>query len=110
MRAKRLLCDKPPFTTLEQLSQARKLVAETGLKYMPYFAERVHNEAAEKADELIKAGEIGRSCRSNSLRTGCQNRRAGWFFEREEYGGILCDIGSTNLSSFCSSREQTRLL
>lgn len=83
--------DKPPFTTLEQLSQARKLVAETGLKYMPYFAERVHNEAAEKADELIKAGEIGRVLQVLILAPHrlSKSARPGWFFEREEYGGIL---------------------
>lgn len=94
--------DKPPFTTLEQLSQARKLVAETGLKYMPYFAERVHNEAAEKADELIKAGEIGRVLQVLILAPHrlSKSARPGWFFEREEYGGILCDIGSHQFEQF----------
>lgn len=27
---------------------------------MPYYAERIHNEAAEKAGELVKSGRIGR--------------------------------------------------
>ena len=94
--------DKPPFTTFEQLESARKLAAETGLKYMPYYAERVHNEAAERADELIKAGEIGRVLQVLIMAPHRLSKaaRPKWFFERAEYGGILCDIGSHQFEQF----------
>ena len=37
--------DKGPFTTLEQLAQARVKVEETKRKYMVYYSERLHVEA-----------------------------------------------------------------
>ena len=63
---KHFFVDKPPFTSLEQLAQARELVAKTGLKYMPYYAERIHNEAAEYANKLIKEGKIGKVLQENA--------------------------------------------
>ena len=94
--------DKPPFTTLQQLEKARKLTGETGRKYMPYFAERVHNEAAELADELIKEGAIGRVLQVLIMAPHrlSKSARPEWFFEREKYGGILCDIGSHQFEQF----------
>ncbi len=47
--------DKAPLTTLEQLSEAKKMVQETGKKY----SERIHVEAAVFAEQLIKQGAIG---------------------------------------------------
>ena len=38
--------DKSPFTTLEQLAEARKAVARTKRKYMVYYSERLHVESA----------------------------------------------------------------
>ena len=52
--------DKAPMTTPDQLAAARRAVVETGRKYMVYYSERLHNEAATLADELIRRGEIGR--------------------------------------------------
>ena len=99
---KHYFVDKPPFTTLEQLEKARKLVAETGLKYMPYYAERIHNQAAEKANELVKSGAIGRVLQVLILAPHrlSKNARPDWFFKRERYGGILTDIGSHQFEQF----------
>lgn len=99
---KHFFVDKPPFTTLEQLEKARKLAAETGLKYMPYYAERVHNEAAERANEIIKSGRIGRVLQVLIMAPHRLSKaaRPQWFFERKEYGGILCDIGSHQFEQF----------
>ena len=99
---KHFFVDKPPFTTLEQLSEARKLVAETGLKYMPYYAERIHNEAAEIAGELVAKGRIGRVLQVliTAPHRLSKSARPDWFFERAEYGGILCDIGSHQFEQF----------
>lgn len=94
--------DKPPLTNFEQLEKARELVAKTGKKYMPYFAERVHNEAAEKACELIDVGKIGRVLQITILAPHrlSKSARPDWFFRKSEYGGILCDIGSHQFEQF----------
>ncbi|GAA1979477.1 Gfo/Idh/MocA family oxidoreductase [Isoptericola halotolerans] len=89
--------DKAPLTTLEQLEAAREATARTGLKYAVYYSERIHVEAAVLAGQLIDAGAIGRVLQvmglgPHRLGTG----RPDWFFEKEKYGGILCDIGSHN--------------
>ncbi len=99
---KHFFVDKPPFTTLEQLEKARALVAKTGLKYMPYYAERVHNEAAERANEIIKSGGIGKVLQVLIMAPHRLSKaaRPKWFFERAEYGGILCDIGSHQFEQF----------
>lgn len=94
--------DKAPFTTLAQLESARKATAETGKKYMVYYAERLHDEGSILAGELVKAGEIGRVISVTGFgphRLGAAGRPA-WFFEREKYGGILCDIGSHQFEQF----------
>lgn len=96
--------DKTPFTTLDQLDAARQTVAETGQKYMVYYSERLHVECAVFAGELIDSGAIGRVIQVVGFgphRLSAQVRPA-WFFEREQYGGILCDIGSHQIEQFLS--------
>ncbi|MDF9833481.1 putative dehydrogenase [Ereboglobus sp. PH5-5] len=51
--------DKTPFTTLAQLDDAKAAVARTSRKYMVYFSERLHVEAAMHAGDLIQGGAIG---------------------------------------------------
>ena len=99
---KHFFVDKPPFTSLEQLEAARKKTAETGLKYMPYYAERIHNQAAERANILVKSGAIGRVIQVLILAPHrlSKSDRPKWFFEREKYGGILVDIGSHQFEQF----------
>lgn len=103
MRAgKDYFTDKTPFTTLAQLAEARRTVAETGRKYAVYFSERLHNEAAMHATDLVARGAIGRVLQVIGLgphRLGKAGRPA-WFFEKERYGGILCDIGSHQFEQF----------
>ena len=69
---------------------------------MPYYAERIHNEAAEKAGELVKSGRIGRVLQVliTAPHRLSKPARPPWFFERAEYGGILCDIGSHQFEQF----------
>lgn len=96
--------DKAPFTTLDQLAQARAKTAETGLKYMVYYSERLHVESAVYAGQLIKEGAIGRVLQVLGLgphRLNAASRPA-WFFEHDKYGGILCDIGSHQIEQFLS--------
>lgn len=88
--------DKAPFTTLEQLHEARSKVEATGRKYAVYYSERLHVESAVFAGQLIKDGAIGRVIQV--MGTGPHRLNAAsrphWFFKKADYGGILCDIGS----------------
>lgn len=88
--------DKAPLTTLDQLAAVREATATTGRKYAVYYSERIHVETAVFASQLIEAGAIGRVVQV--MGTGPHRLSAGsrpaWFFEKEKYGGILCDIGS----------------
>ncbi len=94
--------DKPPFTTLAQLAQARETAARTGRKYMVYYSGRIHSEAGVFATGLVREGAIGRVLQVICLAPHRLNAgaRPAWFFKREKYGGILCDIGSHQFEQF----------
>ncbi|HPF86997.1 MAG TPA: Gfo/Idh/MocA family oxidoreductase, partial [Candidatus Limiplasma sp.] len=103
MRAgKDYFTDKAPFTTLKQIETARELIRETGKKYMVYYGEYVHVEAAVFAKQLIDEGAIGKVVQVLGLGPHRLNApaRPAWFFEKEKYGGILCDIGSHQIYQF----------
>jgi predicted dehydrogenase len=94
--------DKAPLTTLEQLQAAKAKVKETGKKYMVYYSERIHVESAVFAGQLIEQGAIGKVIQVLGLghhRLGAAGRPE-WFFKKEKYGGILCDIGSHQIEQF----------
>ena len=93
--------DKTPFTTLAQLAEAKAVAARTGRKYAVYFSERLHVEAAMHATDLVQQGAIGKVVQviglgPHRLGTG----RPDWFFKKEQFGGILCDIGSHQFEQF----------
>jgi predicted dehydrogenase len=94
--------DKGPFTTLEQLAQAREKTAQTGLKYAVYYSERLHVESAVFAGQLIEDNAIGRVVQVIGLGPHRLNAasRPDWFFKFDQYGGILCDIGSHQIEQF----------
>lgn len=94
--------DKSPFTTLSQLENIRDLVASTGGKYMVYYAERLHNDAAWRAGELIAEGAIGQVLQVLNLAPHrlARDTRPDWFFDKSRYGGILTDIGSHQVEQF----------
>jgi predicted dehydrogenase len=94
--------DKAPFTTLGQLAEARAKVMETGKKYAVYYSERLHVESSVYAGQLIEQGAIGRVLQVIGLgphRISLANRPE-WFFQHEQFGGILCDIGSHQIEQF----------
>ena len=95
--------DKTPLTSLEQLAAAKEMVARTGRKYMVYYSERLHVEAAVFAGQLIDQGAIGRVFHIDGFgphRIGDPKSRPDWFYKKEQYGGILCDIGSHQIEQF----------
>lgn len=103
MRAgKDYFTDKAPLTSLEQLAMVKNVVAETGRKYAVSYSERLQVEAAVYAGELIKAGAIGKVVQVLGMGPHRLNpsSRPAWFFEKEKYGGILCDIGSHQIEQF----------
>lgn len=103
MRAgKDYFTDKSPFTTLEQLAEARQVVQETGRKYMVYYSERLHVESAWFVGDLIARGSIGRVIQVLNLAPHKLSKasRPAWFFDKASYGGILTDIGSHQFEQF----------
>jgi predicted dehydrogenase len=96
------MADKPGFTTLEQLAEARRVQAETGRIYSICFSERFENSATVKAGELVAQGAIGRVVQTIGLgphRTSLTSR-PDWFFRKSRYGGILNDIASHQADQF----------
>ena len=109
-RGKDYMSDKPGFTTLEQLAAVRRAQAETGRIYSICFSEHFEVPAAVKAGELVQAGAIGTVVQTIGLgphRINVPSRPA-WFFERDQYGGILTDIASHQVDQFLFYTGSTR--
>lgn len=94
--------DKTPFTSLTQLETATQAARDTKQKYVCCYSERVQNESAEYAVELIRDSVIGDVIQVIGLGPHRLNasQRPKWFFEKEKYGGIICDIGSHQAEQF----------
>ena len=107
---KDFLADKPGITTLEQLAAVRRTIAETRRIYGIMYSERLEVKAAVKAGELIHAGAIGHVIQTINIAphqvvqkhgdAGGGTGRPEWFWNPDEYGGILCDIGSHQVDQF----------
>jgi len=99
---KDVMVDKPGCTTLTQLASIKECVERTGRIWTVNFSERFEVPAVVKAEELVAAGEIGRVVQT--MGTGPHkiglHQRPEWFYQRERFGGILCDIGSHQIDQF----------
>jgi predicted dehydrogenase len=98
---KDVMLDKPGATTLDQLAELRRVQAETGRILSILYSEHYTQRATVAAGELVKAGAIGRVMHT----TGLGPHRLGpvrpdWFWRRDRFGGILCDIGSHQVEQF----------
>ena len=98
---KDFMVDKPAATTIEQLAQVRRAQAETK-RIFSVLVERHESKTITKAGELVKSGAIGRVIQTVGLAPHRMDpaHRPAWFFEREKYGGILCDLASHNIDAF----------
>ena len=104
------LVDKPGFTTLEQLAEVRRVQAETGRIYSIYYSERLASPSTVRAIELVREGAIGQVIQTLSVgphRAGLSHRPP-WFFERERYGGIICDIASHQFDQFLAITDSKK--
>lgn len=101
--------DKPGCTTAEQLAALRRTVSETGRIWSVNYSERFEVKAVTRALELIAAGAIGRVVQTVLLAPHRLNRhlRPDWFFKREYYGGVLCDVGSHQVEQFLTFTGST---
>ena len=100
--SKDVMVDKPGCTTMDQLERLRGVQARTGRIWTVNFSERFEVPAVTRAESLIFGGAIGRVIQTVGLGPHKQNLRTRppWYFERERYGGILCDIGSHQIDQF----------
>src|SRR5215218_4854094 len=107
---KDFMVDKPGMTTLEQLAEVRRVQAETKRIYSVMYSERHENKATVRAGELVKAGAIGTVIQTVGLgpHRMTPKTRPAWFFEKERYGGILCDIASHQFDQFLFFTGSTR--
>jgi predicted dehydrogenase len=105
------LSDKPGITTLEQLAEVRKTIAETKRIYAIMYSERLEVKAAVYAGQLVQQGAIGKVIQTINIAPhqivqghgdagGGSGGRPEWFWNPDQYGGILCDIGSHQVDQF----------
>jgi predicted dehydrogenase len=109
-QGKDVLSDKPGVTTLEQLAEIRKTIAETGRIYAILYGEMLEVKAAVCAGELVRKGAIGKVIQTINIAphqvvqhggdAGGASPRPAWFYDPDKYGGILCDIGSHQADQF----------
>lgn len=110
MRAgKDYLGDKPAITSLEQLAEVRRAVAETGRKFAIMYSERLEVRSAVHAGQLVDQGRIGKVIQTVNLAPHRVNApsRPNWFFDKARYGGILTDIGSHQADQFLYYTKST---
>jgi predicted dehydrogenase len=106
---KDVMSDKPGCTTAKQLSELRRTVTETGRIWSVNYSERFEVRAVTRAIELVKDGAIGRVVQTVGLGPHGLNRqlRPAWFFQRDRYGGVLCDIASHQVEQFLTFTGST---
>jgi len=107
---KDFLSDKPGMTTLEQLGEVRRTIAATGRIYAIMYSELLEVRAAVYAGELVRQGAIGKVIQTINIAPHQVFQHAGnagggagrpeWFWNQEQAGGILCDIGSHQVDQF----------
>jgi predicted dehydrogenase len=107
---KDFLSDKPGATTLEQIDELRKTIAETGRIYGILYSERLEVKASVYAGVLVQQGAIGKVIQTINIAphqifqhgglAGGAAGRPDWFWSTKQSGGILCDIGSHQVDQF----------
>ncbi len=99
---KDVMVDKPGCTTLAQLTDIKNCVARTGRIWSVDYSERFEVACVTKAAELVQSGAIGKVIQTVGLGPHRLNHasRPDWFFQKDQYGGILTDIASHQIDQF----------
>ena len=99
---KDVMIDKPGCTTLEQLEAIKQTIDETKRIFSIDFSERFEVSSVQVASNLIRKGEIGKVVQTIGFGPHRMNidTRPEWFFNNDQYGGILCDIASHQIDQF----------
>ncbi len=106
---KDVMTDKPGCTTAAQLQQLRDVVAQTGRIWSIDFSERFEVPCVARAAQLVAEGAIGRVVQTMGVGPHRLNlpSRPDWFFKRDQYGGVLCDIASHQIDQFLYFTQST---
>jgi predicted dehydrogenase len=101
-RGKDVLLDKPAATSDEQVAALRDVCERSGRHLAVWFDERIDSPAVLKAIELVGRGAIGDV--AHVIGTGPHELelfpRPEWFFDPEQAGGILADLGCQQIDIF----------
>jgi predicted dehydrogenase len=99
---KDVMSDKPGMTSLAQLAEIKRVQEETKRIFSVCYSEHFETRSTVKAGELVHSGAIGKIVNTVGLGPHALNngKRAPYFFDRNQYGGILCDIGSHQIEQF----------
>ena len=103
-KGKHIFVDKPGVLSLENLEKVRNATVEYKKKFMVYFGERIHVEAAVYVQKMIDEGKLGKIVSVTILAPHrlSKTTRPEWFFEKDKNGGILADIGSHQFEQLLS--------
>jgi predicted dehydrogenase len=106
---KDFLVDKPAATTTEQLAEVRRVQAKTK-RIFSVLIGRHESRSINKAGELIRSGAIGKVIQTVGLAPHKMSpeTRPAWFFKRDQYGGIICDLASHNFDAYLYLTATTR--
>src|SRR5690606_14296948 len=96
---KDVMTDKPGMTSLAQLAEIRRIQQETGRIFSVCYSEHFETRSTVRAGELVQAGAIGKVVSTVGLGPHRLNNgaRSPFFFERVQYGVMLCDIERQNV-------------
>jgi predicted dehydrogenase len=99
---KDVLTDKPCCLRLDDVERLREIQVRTGKHFVVWFGDRLNNRAAALADELVKAGAIGKLIHFVGLGPHQLNLlpRDEEFYDARRSGGILVDIGCHQIDLF----------
>jgi predicted dehydrogenase len=107
---KDFLVDKPGMTTLAQLAEVRRVQAETARIYSILYGGRLESPSTQRALELVRAGAIGDVLQTVGLGPHRLNApsRPDWFWDRQRFGGVLCDLATHQTDDFLTFTNATR--
>jgi len=106
---KDFMADKPGITTLAQLTEVRRVQAQTGRIYSILYGGRFESPATQRAVELVHGGAIGQVV--HTMGAGPHKigeNRADWFWNREQFGGVIGDLGTHQVDYFLAFTKAQR--